>query len=207
MSFLDPAVALLHSLLMLVAPAMPGPEPVQLAAAIVVVTVAVRTALLPLSVRSFRGQRARTSLAPEVDALRKKHPHDRATLAREIHELHRRAGVSPLAGFGPLLLTAPVVLTLFRMVNLLGSPLSTHWLPLLSTGSPATAIALVLLLLALLAVAWVSSRQQPEGPVALRLLPFGTVAFAVAAPLAVSVYLLSSTAWTVAERAILPRLA
>ena len=39
-----------------------------------------------------------------------------------------------------------------------------------------------------------------------RLLPFGTVAAALAVPLAVTLYLLTTTAWTVTERALLPRL-
>jgi YidC/Oxa1 family membrane protein insertase len=40
----------------------------------------------------------------------------------------------------------------------------------------------------------------------LRLLPYGTVAIAPVLPVAVGVYLLSTTAWTVAERAVLAHL-
>lgn len=207
MSLLNPAVAMLHSLLVLVAAYLPGPAPVQLAVAIALVTLALRTLLLPMSIRSYRSREARAALAPQVEALRKKHRKDRATLGREIHALNQRAGVSPLAGVAPLLLAWAVGLALFRMVYRLGSPLGSHWLPLLSTATPATLVALGLLLCALLAVAWVSSRQQPAGPAVFRAIPYGTVVFAVAAPLAVSVYLLSSTALTVLERVLLPRLA
>lgn len=205
MSLLDPAVALLHRLLVLLAALLPGPEPVQLGLAIVVLTAAVRLALVPLSLRSLRGTRSREALQPQLQALRKKHHKDPASLAREIQELHRRAGVSPLAGMGPMLLTLPVAMALYRMLGLLGNPLGTHWIPLAVTGAPA-AVVLAALLGGLLLVAWLSSRQQPAQPAFLRVLPFGTVACAMVVPLAVSVYLLTTTAWTVAERAVLPRL-
>lgn len=206
-SLLDPAVSLLYALLTVAAGVVPGPVPVQLCVAIASVTFAVRAALLPLAVRAFRGQRARTALAPQVEALRKKHPRDRTTFATEVKALHRTAGISPFAGLAPLLLSAVVTMTLYRMVSVLGSPLGTHWLPLLAAGGPAVAV-LSGLLAGLLLVAWLTSRQQPAGgPAVLRLLPYGTVAFAALAPLAVSIYLLSSTAWTVAERTVLTRLA
>jgi YidC/Oxa1 family membrane protein insertase len=206
MSLLDPAVSVLHALLVHLAAQLPGPLSVQLSVAICLLTFGLRGALLPAAVRSLKSQRARTALVPQVEVLRKKHRHDRASLGREINELHRREGISPLAGLGPLLLTAAATMTLFRMVSLLGSPLGTHWLPLLSTGGAVAACVLGGLLAALLLVAWLSYRQQSAGRFVLRVLPFGTVAFAALAPLAVSVYLLSSTAWTVAERAVLPRL-
>ncbi len=40
----------------------------------------------------------------------------------------------------------------------------------------------------------------------LLLLPYGTVAVAALAPVGVGLHLVSTTAWTVAERAVLPRL-
>lgn len=103
----------------------------------------------------------------------------------------------------------------------LGAPLSAHWPAVLASAGmlslPATLFAV--LLCALAVVALVSGRQQvarlravgPGDPVAgstervAVVLPFTTVAFAVVAPVAVTVYLLSTTTWTLVERALLGR--
>lgn len=209
LSVLDPAVDALHALLTAVATVLPGPPVTQLVLAIVLLTVAVRAALLPLAIRAFRGNRARLALAPEIEELRRAHGKDRERFTRELLAAHQRAGVSPAAGCAPALAQAPVVMTLYRLVTVIGAPLSAHWLPTLAAAGLVSPQVLLFtaLVLALVALATVSSRQVQEGPRLLRLLPYGTVAFAVVAPLAVSVYLLSTTAWTVTERALLPRLA
>jgi YidC/Oxa1 family membrane protein insertase len=109
--------------------------------------------------------------------------------------------------------------------TVLGAPLAGHWPAVLGTAglTSAPAAAFGVLLLALLALAWFSARQtarQPTtGPVSapgqpgsgtvrrlVRLLPYGTVAFATIAPVAVGCYLLTTTTWTLAERAVLPHL-
>ena len=234
---LDPAVSLAHTLLTAIAEAVPGPvSGPALALAVVVLTVLVRAAMLPLAVRAFRAERARAALAPQLSRLRTRYAADRERLARELLAAHRAAGVSPLGGLGTALVQLPVVMTLYRVVvvptvaggpnvlvgaAVLGAPLTEHWLPvLLAAGAfSPPAVALCVLLAALAVVAHVSVRQHAArlaaavdatapvpGAALLRWLPYGTVAFAAAAPVAVGLYLLSTTAWTVAERAVLQRL-
>lgn len=109
--------------------------------------------------------------------------------------------------------------------SLWGLPVSTHWPAMLSAAGllSAPGAAFVVLVALLVVLAWLSSRQvaarafeaggagdAPGAAVVARvgrLLPYGTVAFAVVAPLLVGVYLLVTTAWSVGERALLPRLA
>lgn len=234
---LDPAVSLAHALLTAIAEAVPGPVGgPALALAVVILTVLVRAAMLPLAVRTVRAERARAALAPELARLRTRHAGDRERLARELLAAHRAAGVGLLGGLGTALVQLPVVATLYRVVVVptvagdpnvlvgavvLGAPLTEHWPQVLlgagALGPPAAALAV--LLLALGVVAHLSSRQQAArlaaaapttapvpGAAVLRWLPYGTVAFAAAAPVAVGLYLLSTTAWTVAERAVLERL-
>lgn len=105
--------------------------------------------------------------------------------------------------------------------ELFGTPLGNHWL----TGAgPLSAHGLVFLgLFALLAaVAFITARAaraaapasqprpsqpQPSQPAALaavsRALPYATLIFAAFVPLAAGLYLLTSTSWTFAERAVL----
>jgi YidC/Oxa1 family membrane protein insertase len=200
------------------------------------VTLLVRAALLPLALRAARADRARTELLPELARVRERHAGDRARLATETAQVYRAAGVSPVAGLSPALAQLPVLATLYRVVvaptvgghanlvlsaSVLGGPLSAHWLVLLASVGPLSAagagFAVVLALL--LATAHVSARQtatraaatgsQGSGLAAwlARLLPYGTVGFAVLSPIGVGFYLVVTTAWTAAERALLPRLA
>jgi YidC/Oxa1 family membrane protein insertase len=129
--------------------------------------------------------------------------------------VYRLVVVPTVAGSPNLLLAA----------HLFGAPLAAHWPEVLAAGGllgPGT-FALLALLAALTLLAVASARDaarraeeaRAAGTVdgaaagverALRLLPFGTVLFALVAPVALGVHLVTTTAWTVAERRLLPRL-
>src|SRR5215469_14068662 len=100
--------------------------------------------------------------------------------------------------------------------NLLTTPLGSHWL---SGAGPVSAHGLIFLaLFALLAVvAFIAVRvareampapaDQPGAIAAIsKLLPYLTLVIAAFVPLAAGIYLLTTTAWTVAERAVMRRL-
>ena len=191
------------------------------AAAIVVFTMAVRLLLMPLSLRALRGQAIQVRLAPELQALRRKYGKQPERLQRELTALYRREGTSMFAGFAPLLLQWPflsVMYLLFRSphvggtVNtllsrdLFGVPLGMHWLS--GAGAASAQGAVFLGVFALLAgLCWLSVRlgrlvtSAPGGAGLLAsALPYLTVVIAAFAPLAAGVYLLTSLAWSLAER-------
>ncbi|HEU0103910.1 MAG TPA: membrane protein insertase YidC [Mycobacteriales bacterium] len=237
-ALLDPAVQVTNDLLLRVADLLPAVSGgAALAVAILVVTVLIRLLLLPLAVRGELATRARTALAPELAALRRRFAGDRQRLAQETLRLQREAGAGPLAGVGAALLQIPVLTTLYRAVAtahvagspnvlfgaaVLGAPLSGHWPGVLGAAGllspPATLFAALMTALTIVAL-WTGRQQVARlraagadapltGPTAERvavLLPFTTVAFAVIAPVAVTIYLLSTTTWTLVERALLAR--
>ncbi len=142
------------------------------AAAIVAFTIIVRLILLPFSYSALRGQNAQARLAPQAQALRKRHARDPERLRRELAALYQRNGTSMYAGCLPLLLQWPflsVMYLLFRSATVGGAPndllshylfgaqLGSHWLggagPISAQGA---VFAGVFLLLA--AVAWLSAR-------------------------------------------------
>jgi len=206
------------------------------ALALVLVTIVIRACLLPLAISVLRAERARAALAPQLARLRSRHAEDPARLLREVQAAHREAGISPVAGMLPALAQAPALFVLYRLcklsviagapnivlaANLFGVPLAAH-LPgvVLTAGllSGPTLIALSLVA-AMLVVASASSAQQvrrlrsvavgeipPVQMLLARMLPFGTVAAAAVVPVALSLYLLTSATWILAERAVLPRL-
>lgn len=222
-TFLDPFVALLHAALLHLSAVMPGPSGVAIALALVLLTVLLRLSMLPLAIRGWRAQEARKGLAPELARLRARHAKDPAVLGEALMGAHRDAGIKPFVGMGASLAQAPALMSSYRLVmspviagqanvlttaSLLGAPLSMHWLPVLTTAGliSAPGVVCVALLLALLVVAALQSRAMTDGPTALRLLPFGSLAWAALAPVAFSIYLLTSNTWTLAERTMLPRL-
>ncbi|GAA1633017.1 YidC/Oxa1 family membrane protein insertase [Catellatospora bangladeshensis] len=201
------------------------------AAAVVAVTMLVRLLVHPLTRAAVRGERARAALAPRLVALRKEHGDDRVALAQAYTELHREAGVSPLAGLLPMLLQAPVFLLLYHLFvspevagrpntlldsTLAGVPLSVHlFAPAGGTASHLLVFGGLVAVLA--AVAWGTSRravrlaalqeQPPTGLLAAlpRVLPYFILISAAVLPLAALLYLATSTAWTLAENTLLRR--
>ncbi|MFC4021675.1 YidC/Oxa1 family membrane protein insertase [Micromonospora sp. GCM10011542] len=204
------------------------------AAAIVLLTVAVRLLISPLTVAQVRGERRRAALAPQVRELQRQHADDPAKLQSEIFALYRFAGANPVTGCLPLLIQAPFLLVLYRLFStdeggtgllderLAGVPLGHH----LADGLTGMAGPLFAVLLAvLLVLAWWSSRRArrastavgtvagtpTEGPGAatlgrlLPLLPYTTVLVALVLPLAAVIYLVAATAWSALEQAVLRR--
>src|SRR5205085_2065685 len=92
--------------------------------------------------------------------------------------------------------------------DLLGAPLGAHWLAGAGPASQQGAVFLSVFVL-LAALCWLSVRlarraapapQAAPQPALTRVLPYLTVAIAAFTPLAAAIYLVTSTAWSLAER-------
>jgi YidC/Oxa1 family membrane protein insertase len=203
-------------------------------AAIIACTALARLLLLPLTVSAMRGQAAQARLTPQVADLRRRHADDPHRLHAEVTALYRREGTSMLAGYLPVLLQAPIFTVLYLLFrspriggtangllrhHLLGASLASHWL---TAPGPVSGQGVVFLgvFCALAVIGWLQARQarrplapaspplrQGAGPARLLTLlsPAITVAMAALVPLAAGVYLVTTTAWTLAERALLRR--
>jgi YidC/Oxa1 family membrane protein insertase len=91
------------------------------AASIAALVVTVRLALLPLVVRQLRSARRLAAAAPAVQEIRERHrgtrdPEALGRMRAETARAHAEAGASPW-GCLPLLLQAPVLLALFRVLD------------------------------------------------------------------------------------------
>jgi YidC/Oxa1 family membrane protein insertase len=103
------------------------------AAAVVLVTLLVRAALIPVGISQAKAERTRARLAPHLAALQRKHQKNPELLQREMMSLYRSEGTTPLAGCLPMLIQAPVVgiiYALFILPTIAGHPngLLTHTL-------------------------------------------------------------------------------
>jgi YidC/Oxa1 family membrane protein insertase len=81
---------------------------------IILLTVAIRLLLLPVSLRSQRSMMKMQRLAPQVERLRDKYKDDQQRLNREMMDLYRRNHVSPLGGCLPMLLQLPIFIGLYE---------------------------------------------------------------------------------------------
>lgn len=232
---LDGAYAVVTALAALLDPLAGGASA---ALAIILITVLVRAALIPVGRSQVRAEFTRRRLAPRLQELRKRHGKNPEVLQRKTMELYAQEKASPLAGCLPTLAQLPVISTLYALFILTtvnghpnhllteqlgGVPLGTSLVSLLGTTELWPGVLVFAAALILIAVtAWLSRRvalrfaegqptegvpptmQSLMGP--LSWLPFLTVVFAALVPLAATLYLTVTTAWTLAERVILRRL-
>src|SRR5918998_419822 len=84
---------------------------------IVMLTVVIRTALIPLFVKQIKSSRSMQLLQPKVRELQKKYGHDREKLGQETMKLYKDNNANPLASCLPLLLQMPIFLALFRVLD------------------------------------------------------------------------------------------
>lgn len=204
------------------------------ATAIVAFTMAVRLLLLPLSYYSIRGQAIQARLLPQVQELQKRHAGHPDRLRRELSALQAREGAGMFAGCLPTLLQLPFLSVMYQLFRspavdgqhnallsheLFGVPLGHHLFSAPGLLSAQGAVFLGLFAV-LAAVAWAGTmiarrvaRPSPSAPprpagvmgALIRALPYATVAVAAVLPLAAGLYLLTTTAWSAAERAVLGR--
>lgn len=201
-------------------------------AVVVLLTVAVRALLLPLSVASARGQRERARLAPQVAELRKRYGRDPERLQRAVLDLHAREKVSPLAGCLPGLLQVPVFFVLYHVFSgdgvgegysVFGVPLGSRWMDVLGDGEilgggGVLYLGLFALVAAVATYTFRSSRAQMNAVAVggdvpgmgamvkvMPLLSFATLVTVAVVPLAAALYVVTSTTWTAAERSVLYR--
>ena len=197
--------------------------PLSAAAAIVLLTMGVRLLLHPLARRQVAAERRRRELAPRLRELQRRHRRNPERLRREMAAFYKRERTSPLAGIGPALAQAPIFIAMYALF--LSADVGGHANDLLNhtlvsvplgagvfdvSGASLVVFAALFALLALVALATsrlASRHATPDAPAArlIRVLPYGTVAVAAFVPLAAGLYLLTTTAWTLAERILLLR--
>ena len=116
---LPPVAAALHAasslLLGLAALLQPVAGTASAAVAIILVTLLVRAALIPVGVSQAKAEQMRSRLAPKLRVLQERHRNDRERLLRETMKLYADENASPFAGCLPLLIQAPIVGVIYAL--------------------------------------------------------------------------------------------
>jgi YidC/Oxa1 family membrane protein insertase len=84
---------------------------------IVALTVIVRLAILPLTIRGIKGMNALRELQPQMKEIQEKYKNDRQRMNQEMMKFYRENKVNPLASCLPLLLQLPFFMALFFLLQ------------------------------------------------------------------------------------------
>ena len=84
---------------------------------IIVVTILIKIALLPLTLKQDKSMKEMKKLQPEIDKIKEKYANDKQMLNIKTMELYKEHKVNPAGGCLPLLLQLPILFALFGVLR------------------------------------------------------------------------------------------
>lgn len=134
--------------------------------AIIVLTIIIKLALMPLAVKQIRSMKGMQEIQPKIKELQKKYKNDRAKMSAEMQRLYKENNVSPLAGCLPLLIQMPFLVSIYYALQ--GFPYdpaheSFLWLESLAVPD-STYVLPALSALSTWVITWQTSPKKVEGP-------------------------------------------
>ncbi|MDH7568945.1 MAG: YidC/Oxa1 family membrane protein insertase [Armatimonadota bacterium] len=119
--------------------------------AILLLSILIKVALTPLTIKSFRSMRDMQKVQPLLKELQQKYKDKPQELNRRVMELYREHGVNPMSGCLPMLLQMPIIILLWRAIALYQYPLSKEsflWIDSLAMADTPLALIYAVSLLA-----------------------------------------------------------
>lgn len=107
--------------------------------AIIILTVVIKLAMHPLTVKQVQSMKAMQDLQPKMKQLQEKYKNDKERLNKEMGALYQSTGVNPLSGCLPLLIQMPVLMGIFfaiRDYSYLETPPSWFYIANLALPDP-----------------------------------------------------------------------
>ena len=202
---------------------------------IIALTITVRAALVPLTLKQFKGMQSMQRLAPEIKKLQEKYKDDKQRLNQEMMKLYQVHKVNPFASCLPLVAQMPVFISLFYMLRKdlkadicpgivkAGVNLTTTTCQSITPGSGkfffipdltdnATGAVLVFLIVLyigsqLLSSVLMSVTADKNQRMIMIALPFVFTVFIINFPAGLLVYWITTNLWTVGQQYIVRRMA
>jgi YidC/Oxa1 family membrane protein insertase len=198
---------------------------------IILLTIVVRAALLPLAVKQFRSMQALQRIAPQLKQLQEKYKEDKQRLQQETMKFYQEHKVNPFASCLPLVAQLPVFLSLFYMLRkdlrhdicpdinpanvpnpkpCGASPASEFWF-IPDITDKATGGVLVTLIILYVGSQLVSSllmltaTTDKNQRTIMLVLPFVFVPFILGFPAGLIMYWITTNVWTIGQQQFLRR--
>ena len=186
--------------------------------AIILLTIAVRLILLPLSIKQIRSMRALQELQPQMKEIQEKYKNDRERMQREMMSFYQEHGINPLASCWPLLLQLPVFLSLFYLLqgdsfqaDVMASPPEGFLFveSLIEKPGGAELVILIALFIVTQLAAGLVMASKVEGPqrYIMFVLPIVIAPFIITQPAGLAVYWITTNVWTIGQQFVVKRLA
>jgi YidC/Oxa1 family membrane protein insertase len=196
-------------------------------ASIVALTVVVRAALLPLTLKQFKSMQNMVKFQPEIKRLQERYKGDRERLNQEMMKFYRENKVNPFASCLPLVAQLPVFLALFYMLRkdlrldicpAINPPGTTNPVPcgpggeaeflfipdLTDKATGGVLVALIVLYVGsqLLSTVLMSTATDRTQRIIFLALPFVFVIFVINFPAGLLVYWITTNLWTIVQQTI-----
>ncbi len=194
---------------------------------IIVLTIVVRLALVPLTVKQQQSMRQMQALQPEIKAIQQKHAGDRAAVQAATMEFYRERKVNPFGSCLPMLAQVPIFLSLYLALRdeshyRDGTPLSflsadfipdiTMHLSALGDEGLTTTLAVLMVIYVgsqMLSTLLVPSTVDKAQKYIFLFMPLIFAIFILKSPTAIPVglmvYWITSNLWTVGQGAVIRR--
>jgi YidC/Oxa1 family membrane protein insertase len=195
--------------------------------AIVAMTVLVRAALMPLTIKQFKSMQNMAKFQPEIKRLQDRFKGDRERLNQEMMKFYRENKVNPFASCLPLVAQLPVFLALFYMLRKdlrhdicpdinppdvpnpkpCGESPASQFLFIPDLTDKATGSVLIALIVLyvgsqLLSTVLMSTATDRTQRFIFLALPFFFVAFVINFPAGLLVYWITTNFWTIIQQTI-----
>jgi YidC/Oxa1 family membrane protein insertase len=172
--------------------------------AIILLTLAVKLVLYPLTAKSFESMAAMRKLKPEIDALNERFADDREKKGAAMMELYRKHKINPLGGCLPQLLQLPIwwalYMSLSSNVELFRRPFFGFWSDL------AAPDPYYVLPLALGVLMWVQQKITPstmdpaQAKMMLYMMPTMITAFMLFLPSGLCLYMFTNSVLSIGQQ-------
>lgn len=178
--------------------------------AILMLTIIVRTLILPLMIKQYRNTKAMQKLQPEMKQIREKYKDDTRKQQEEMMKLYQTNQVNPLAGCLPLIVQMPIFIALYNSIytnayirgnEALGIPESQFlWLQL-GEKDPYYILPIIAALTTYIQSKMMAAHQPMVGPMKALMYVFPVMIFVMAInfPAALPLYWIYSNLYTIAQ--------
>jgi YidC/Oxa1 family membrane protein insertase len=188
---------------------------------IIVLTVIVRLAILPLAIIQMRSMRGMQKIAPELAKLKQKHKGDSQKLQAEMMALYKEHGVNPIGSCLPLVFQLPVFMGLFFVLrgfsrhppagdlSFLGSFVPNIAVHVNHAGWAGWVLIAFYIGSQLGSTLLMPTGADPQQQMMRRLfmvMPFVFVFFVIRFPVGLMLYWISTNLWTVGQQVTLRKL-
>lgn len=176
--------------------------------AIILLTLVVRTVVLPFNLMSYKSMKAMQKIQPKIKEIREKYKQDPKKLNQETMLLMKQNKANPMGGCLPMLLQFPVFIALYQVfgqsIELYQAPF-IFWITDLSLKDPYFILPVAMGVTMFLQQKMTPTTMDPTQAKIMMFMPIMFTAFMLFLPSALTLYIFTSTLYAVIQQMLFMR--